>query len=87
VIEGRTGKSFTAAMRELLRYDAKGYTHTWMPTLEPMPTSTQPLIYQYWDKQGWDNHALNISVDLYGGGGIACTASDLARFNRTPVRW
>ncbi|MBK8708724.1 MAG: serine hydrolase [Flavobacteriales bacterium] len=28
VIEGRTGKPFTQAMRELLCYDAMGYSHT-----------------------------------------------------------
>ncbi len=82
VIEGRTGKPFTAAMRELLRYDEMGYTHTWMPTLEPMPAGTLPLVHHYWDDRGWDSYDIDISVDLYGGGGIACTASDLARFNQ-----
>lgn len=82
VIEGRTGKPFTQAMRELLCYDAMGYSHTWMPTLEPMPAGTLPLVHHYWDDRGWDSYGIDISVDLYGGGGIACTASDLARFNQ-----
>jgi D-alanyl-D-alanine carboxypeptidase len=59
-----------------------GYTHTWMPTLEPMPPSTLPLVHQYWDAKNWDSYDIDVSVDLYGGGGIACTASDIARFNR-----
>lgn len=82
VIEGITSKSFTRAMRELLRYDAMGYASTWMPTLEPMPTGALPLAHQYWDERGIDSHAIDVSVDLYGGGGIACSTSDLARFNQ-----
>ncbi|MEZ4788956.1 MAG: serine hydrolase domain-containing protein [Flavobacteriales bacterium] len=81
VIEGITGKPFTQAMRELLRYKAMGYDHTWMPTLEPMPTGSLPLVHQYWDERGFDSHNIDVSVDLYGGGGIACTTRDLARFN------
>ncbi len=82
VIEGRTGMPFTQAMRELLRYDRMGYAHTWMPTLEPMPAGTLPLVHQYWDERQWDSHALDVSMDLYGGGGIATTTSDLARFGQ-----
>lgn len=82
VIEGLNGMSFTQAMRELLRYEEMGYAHTWMPTLEPVPAGTLPLVHQYWDALGFDSHAIDVSVDLYGGGGIACTARDLARFNQ-----
>lgn len=82
VIEGITGMPFTQAMRELLRYEQLGYAHTWMPTLETMPEGTLPLVHQYWDARGFDSHAIDVSVDLYGGGGIACTTRDLARFNQ-----
>ncbi len=82
VIEGLTGMPFTQAMRQLLRYEQMGYTHTWMPTLEPMPTGTLPLVHQYWDERNTDSHTIDISMDLYGGGGIACTTADLARFNQ-----
>ena len=82
VIEGLTGKPFTQAMRELLRYEEMGYHHTWMPTLEPMPTGSLPVVHQYWDERGFDSHAIDVSVDLYGGGGIACSTRDLARFNQ-----
>ena len=82
VIEGLTGMPFTQAMRQLLRYEQMGYTHTWMPTLEPMPQGTLPLVHQYWDERHTDSHTIDISVDLYGGGGIACTTADLARFNQ-----
>ncbi|MBK9175943.1 MAG: beta-lactamase family protein [Flavobacteriales bacterium] len=81
VIEGLTGMPFTKAMRALLRYDRMGYAHTWMPTLEPMPEGTLPLVHQYWDEAGFDSHKIDVSMDLYGGGGIACSARDLARFN------
>lgn len=81
VIEGKTNKPFYTAMRELLRYDEIGLDHTWFPTLEPVPENTKPLVYQYWSSEGLDSYGLDISVDLYGGGGIACPPMELAKFS------
>lgn len=80
IIEQITKKPFYTAMRELLRYEAMGLNNTWMPTLEEKPLQTKTLVHQYWGNQGWDSYDIDISVDLYGGGGIACTTSDLANF-------
>ncbi len=83
IIEVATEKPFYTAMRDLLQYDALGLSHTWMPTLEKAPKKTKPLIHQYWGKEGWDSYEIDISFDLYGGGGIACTPRELALFNHT----
>lgn len=80
IIEGLTGKPFYTAMRELLRYETLSISDTWFPTLEEKPEDTKTLVHQYWGDYGWDSHDIDVSVDLYGGGGIACTADDLARF-------
>jgi len=80
IIEQITKKPFYTAMRELLRYKTMALNNTWMPTLEEKPLQTKTLVHQYWGTQGWDSYDIDISVDLYGGGGIACTTSDLANF-------
>ena len=64
----------------LLNYDELGLDNTWFPTLEKKPPGTKELAHQYWGSYNWDSYDLDISWDLYGGGGIACTTSDLAKF-------
>jgi D-alanyl-D-alanine carboxypeptidase len=68
------------AMRELLYYKSLELNHTWVPTLEEKPVQTNTLVHQYWEAYEWDSYDIDVSVDLYGGGGIACTTSDLANF-------
>ena len=80
ILEGITQKPFYTAMRDLLDYQSLGLNNTWMPTLEEKPEGTKTLAHQYWSEMGWDTYDIDVSVDLYGGGGIACTTSDLARF-------
>lgn len=80
IIETIVQKPFYTAMRELLQYDSLGLKDTWMPTLEEKPTGTKPLAHQYWGKYDWDTYEVDISVDLYGGGGLASTTKDLATF-------
>ncbi len=80
IMEQLTKKPFYTTMRELLRYDSLGLIDTWMPTLEDKPAHTKTLVHQYWSEKAWDSYDIDISVDLYGGGGIACTTSDLANF-------
>ena len=65
----------------LSRYEQLGLHDTWMPTLEDKPEGTKPLVHQYWGEKGWDSQDIDVSVDLYGGGGIACPPKDLARFS------
>ena len=80
IIENIYKKPFYTAMREILEYEALGFNDTWIPTLEEIPNGTKPLVHQYWGKYNWDSYEIDISVDLYGGGGIASTTKDLASF-------
>ena len=80
VIEHITQKPFYMAMRELLGYQQLGLTTAWMPTLEEKPANAKPLVHQYWGELGWDSYDIDVSTDLYGGGGIACSTHDLALF-------
>ena len=79
IIEKLTGNPFYTAMRELLRYESLGFNNTWFPTLEEKPKGTKPMVHQYWGE--YSSYDFDVSSDLYGGGGIACTTKDLACFS------
>ncbi len=80
IIQEISGKPFYQAMRQILDYEKLGLKDLWIPTLEDKPIETAELIHQYWDSSGWDSGKIDISWDLYGGGGIACTAENLSKF-------
>lgn len=77
IIERHAGKPLPAALRELQAWDGNGLAHTWFETLEP---ARAPRAHQYW--QGRDTHGWHPSFDLYGGGGIVATPTDMAAFLR-----
>lgn len=81
IIEGITNKPFYEAMRELLKYEELGMDKTWFPTLEDQPTNTKELVTQYWTSWKMNSNEIDISWDLYGGGGIACPTKDIALFS------
>ena len=80
IIEHVTNLTFYEAMRTLLKYDGLGINNTWFPTLEKAPNSSNELVHQYWGEKDWDSYGMDVSWDLYGGGGIACPTKDLALF-------
>ncbi|HCN11349.1 MAG TPA: hypothetical protein DIS75_03265 [Chryseobacterium sp.] len=80
IIEQKTGKPFYTAMRRLLKYRCNGLKSTWFINLEQKPKNTLPMVKQYWSTFSWNIPDLNPSWDLYGGGGIASTVSDMAHF-------
>lgn len=82
IIELKTSQPFYTAMRELLHYETLGLNHTWFNILEPVPTDMPPLIHQYATSKGVDSYTMHGSFDLYGGGGIATTTTDLALFSQ-----
>lgn len=78
IIERVTGQSVSAAVRELLRFDALGLTSTWWEVFEQPPPGVAPRARQFIDDvDATDVHA---SFDLYGGGGLVMSSRDLARF-------
>jgi len=80
IIEKLTGKVFYTSMRELLKFDQFDLSNTWFYSLEDSLVQTKPLIYQY--NRTWNTSTKTESptFDLYGGGGLATTTSDLAIF-------
>ena len=78
IIERRTGASLASAVREAMRFDEIGMTSTWWERAEPAPAGAVPRARQYLG--GADVSDFDPSIDLYGGGGLVSTTSDLARF-------
>lgn len=80
VLERSTGAGLAEALRSTLRFDAIGLSSTWLESLEDPPAADafERLSHPYdgdVDTRDWDP-----SWDLYGGGGLATSADDLARF-------
>lgn len=82
VIETQTGIPFYVAMRDLLSYGQQGLNETWFVMLEEAPPHLSPLAHQFAGEFQVESHALHPSFDLYGGGGIAATPKDVARFTQ-----
>lgn len=80
IIEKKTGKPFEKAIAGLLDYKGNQLEATWFESLEEPAKNVKPLAHQYWAKYQWDSYELDPSWDLYGGGGLASTAKDLALF-------
>jgi D-alanyl-D-alanine carboxypeptidase len=80
IIEHASGQPMAVAVRELLDFEGLGMTSTWWETLEPPPTGVPDRAHQFLGDL--DTADFDPSFDLYGGGGIASTVGDLARFYR-----
>ena len=80
IIERTSGRPLAAAVRELLGFERLGLRATWWETLEPPPEQLPPRAHQFLGEL--DSFGFDPSFDLYGGGGIAATVGDLARFWR-----
>jgi D-alanyl-D-alanine carboxypeptidase len=78
IIERITGKTLARAVRDELRLDRLGLRSTWWETFEEPPAGTPPRARQY--HKGQDATDIHPSFDLYGGGGQAMSAHDLAIF-------
>jgi D-alanyl-D-alanine carboxypeptidase len=78
IIEHHTGKNYGIAARELLGFDKLGLRETWFETLEPAPSGIAGRAHQYMN--GVDTYGHDPSLDLYGGGGVATTISDMSAF-------
>jgi D-alanyl-D-alanine carboxypeptidase len=78
IVEKYTGKTLGGGVRELVGLDRLGLKHTWFETLEPMPAGEPERVHQYMN--GFDTFGVDPSIDLYGGGGIAATISDLGGY-------
>jgi len=80
IIEQISGLEFYEAIKELVDYEKFALNTTWFYTLEATPGNAKVLIHQYVPENNEDSYAIDNSVDLYGGGGIAATTSDLGKY-------
>ena len=78
IIERLTGDALGIAVRRELKFDEIGLTSTWWEQTEMPPATALPRGHQYLGEQ--DTHDWNGSMDLYGGGGLISTTTDLSRF-------
>lgn len=80
IVERLTAQPMAAAFRSLLHFEALGLSSTWLETMEPRPAGVPDLVHQYMGEV--DTRGIDPSFDLYGGGGLAATTLDMARFTR-----
>lgn len=80
IIEKNTNRPFYLAMRDLLKFSSLGLQETWFVDLESKPKGVKSFAHQYSTKFSRGSDAINPSWDLFGGGGLAATSKDVARF-------
>lgn len=76
IIENLTGQTLNDAIRDLLDFKRIGLQHTYFEAFEQHMDENR--IHQYY--QGFDTYAYHPSLDMFGGGGLLSTCSDLAKF-------
>ncbi|MEM9232766.1 MAG: serine hydrolase domain-containing protein [Pseudomonadota bacterium] len=78
IIERITGKPLATVVRQELRFEEIGLSSTWWEQVEEVPKDIPDRASQFLgtlDTTGW-----NGSADLYGGGGLISTTTDLSTF-------
>jgi D-alanyl-D-alanine carboxypeptidase len=78
ILEQASGRPLAAAARKLIDFQKLGLDSTWWETMEPKPEGAADRAHQFFGDL--DVTDFDPSFDLYGGGGIAATVGDLARF-------
>lgn len=78
IIEHFFDGDLALGLRTLVGYDKLGLSHTWLETLEDAPIGMKRLVHCYFGRE--DVTEIDPSIDLYGGGGLVSTTSDLVKF-------
>ena len=78
ILESITGHSLALSLNELIGYQKLGLKSTWMEYMEKKPDGMLEIVHPYYD--GKDFYDVHPSIDLYGGGGLVSTASDVSLF-------
>lgn len=78
IIEQATGSDMGTALRDLLDFEGLGLQHTYLESIDPIPSDQPPRVHQFLSTV--DTYDFDPSMDLYGGGGLVTTLDDLARF-------
>lgn len=79
IVEQITGQDLAEAVRELVGFDGLGLDATWWEIMEAPPEGSKERAHQFLGDL--DVTEFLPYYDLYGGGGIATTMGDLARFH------
>jgi len=79
ILEQITGQGLAEAVRELVGFDRLELNATWWEIMESPPTNSLERAHQFLGDL--DVTEFVPYFDLYGGGGIATTMEDLARFH------
>ncbi|MEL7499321.1 MAG: serine hydrolase domain-containing protein [Planctomycetota bacterium] len=82
VMEQAIDAPFYESMRTLLDYKKQKLESTWFISLEDVPANAASMAFQKSTSMKVDNQLVDPSFDLYGGGGLASTMEELARFNQ-----
>jgi len=78
VIEVLMDTTLSAGLRKLVGYQNLDMNSTWLETLEAAPEGLKDMVHCYFGRT--DVSVFDPSFDLYGGGGLVSTTSDLANF-------
>jgi D-alanyl-D-alanine carboxypeptidase len=81
IVESVSGSPQASVYRLLLRLRRLGVDATYFETLEPKPPGAGRQAHQYFGDLD-TTEVLDASHDLFGGGGLVSTVSDLNRFYR-----
>ncbi|MHA7871915.1 MAG: serine hydrolase domain-containing protein, partial [Hyphococcus sp.] len=84
IIERLTGEPLSTVIRRELKFAEIGLQATWWEQVEQPPANAAPRARQ--SLSGLDTTDFNGSLDLYGGGGLIMSATDLARFMAALMR-
>ncbi|MFK7977513.1 MAG: serine hydrolase domain-containing protein [Halioglobus sp.] len=78
VIEHLTNRSLAKAVRSFARFDELGLSNTWWESIEESPEGSLPRAEQFvWRFAVSEMHPTS---DLFGGGGLVASTSDVALF-------
>jgi D-alanyl-D-alanine carboxypeptidase len=82
IIEQLTQLPFDVAVRRLLKFDKLKLNNTWFLLQELAPQGALPLVEQTAKTYNVNSYTLDYSFDAFGGGGLASTVADLAKFSQ-----
>jgi len=80
IIENTTRQSLPLSVRTQLNFSGLGLSSTYFESLEDVPRGSLSVAHQYLGNV--DTAVTDPSFDLFGGGGLISTTSDLDRFFR-----
>lgn len=78
IIEVETGRPYADAMRDLLGFQRLGLDHLWLEHGQAAPDDLLPMSRSFFGADEVSD--LDFSLDAFGGGGLAGTTTDIARF-------